>query len=182
VGVFVVDADVMARARFGTSQLTETTAGLSVLHHADPLPWHRDWRTAHLPAYRERLAADPVAAAVIGHAFGRSWTADFLTVPPPSPDLSLDEELAPLEQLTDEQIRGGPRLRTAAATAGAVRRRAGLDRRRAPAVGVGHGGPTGVAAPAAGAAVGRRRAHRPPVDRGLVRGAARPRARRPVAR
>ena len=103
--MFVVDADVMARARFGTSQLVETTAGLSVLHHSDPLPWHRDWRVQHLPAYRERLAADPVAAAVVGHAFGRSWVADFLTVPPPAPDLSLDEELAHLEALTDEQVR-----------------------------------------------------------------------------
>jgi DNA-binding transcriptional ArsR family regulator len=105
VGVFVVDADVMARARFGTSQLVETTAGLSVLQHADPLPWHRDWRAAHLPAYRARLAADPVAAAVVGHAYGRSWVADFLTVPPSAPDLSLDEELGHLEQLSDEQIR-----------------------------------------------------------------------------
>lgn len=95
----------MARARFGTSQLTETTAALSVLHHPDPLPWHRDWRCAHLAAYHQRLAADPVAAAVVGHAFGRSWIADFLTVPPPAPDLSLDEELTHLEQLDDEQIR-----------------------------------------------------------------------------
>ena len=105
MGVFVVDADVMARARFGTSRLTETTAGLSVLHHGDPLPWHRPWREAHLPAYAQRLAADPVAAAVVAHAYGRSWIADFLTVPPPAPDLSLDEELAHLESLSDAQIR-----------------------------------------------------------------------------
>ena len=105
VGVFVVDADVMARARFGTSKLVETTAALSVLHHTDPLPWHREWRAAHLPAYLERLAADPVAAAVVAHAYGRTWVADFLTVPPPAPDLSLDAELAHLEALSDEQVR-----------------------------------------------------------------------------
>lgn len=105
MGVFVVDADVMARARFGTSELVETTAALSVLRHADPLPWHREWRSAHLPAFRARLADDPVAAAVVGHAYGTSWVADFLTVPPPAPDLTLDEELGHLEQLTDEQIR-----------------------------------------------------------------------------
>ena len=105
VGVFVVDADVMARARFGTSRLTETTAGLSVLRHADPSPWHRRWREAHLPAFTERLAADPVAAAVVAHAYGRSWIADFLTVPPAAPDLPLDEELAHLESLSDAQIR-----------------------------------------------------------------------------
>jgi DNA-binding transcriptional ArsR family regulator len=105
VGVFVVDADVMARARFGTSRLVETTAALSVLHRPDVLPWHRAWRNAHLPAFRARLADDPVAAAVVAHAHGRSWTADFLTVPPPAPDLALDDELAHLESLSDEQVR-----------------------------------------------------------------------------
>ncbi len=105
MGVFVVDADVMARARFGTSRLVETVAGLSVLRSPDVLPWHRAWRGEHLPAFRERLAADPVAAAVVAHAYGRSWIADFLTVPPAAPDLSLDEELVFLEQRTDEQIR-----------------------------------------------------------------------------
>ena len=103
--MFVVDADVMARARFGTSQLVETAAALNVLRSADVLPWHRDWRDAHLPAFRERLAADPVAAAVVAHAYGRSWVADFLTVPPSAPDLSLDEELAHLDELSDEQVR-----------------------------------------------------------------------------
>ena len=105
MGVFVVDADVMARARFGTSRLVETTAALSVLHRTDALPWHRAWRDAHLPAWRERLADDPVAAAVVAHAYGRSWIADFLTVPPEAPDLSLDQELEHLESLSDEQVR-----------------------------------------------------------------------------
>lgn len=103
--MFVVDADVMARARFGTSRLVETVAGLGVLRRSDPLPWHRPWREAHLPAFRARLAADPVAAAVVGHAYGRSWITDFLTVPPPAPDLSLDAELAHLASLSDAQIR-----------------------------------------------------------------------------
>ncbi len=105
MGVFVVDADVLARARFGTSQLVETTAGMSVLHRTDVLPWHSVWRNAHLRAWRERLAGDPVAAAVVAHAYGPSWTADFLTVPPAGPDLSLDQELEHLESLSDAQIR-----------------------------------------------------------------------------
>ena len=105
MGVFVVDADVMARARFGTSRLVETTAALSILRRPDPLPWHRTWRAEHLAAFHERLAGDPVAAAVVAHAYGTSWVADFLTVPPPAPDLSLDEELAHLEAMDDEQIR-----------------------------------------------------------------------------
>lgn len=103
--MFVVDADVLARARFGTSRLVETAAGMAVLHRADVLPWHRDWRDAHLAGWRERLAGDPVAAAVVAHAYGPSWTADFLTVPPAAPDLSLDRELEHLESLSDRQIR-----------------------------------------------------------------------------
>jgi DNA-binding transcriptional ArsR family regulator len=105
VGVFVVDADVLARARFGTSRLVETAAGLSILHRTDVLPWHRDWRDAHVTAWRERLAGDPVAAALIAHAYGPSWIADFLTVPPAAPDLPLERELEHLESLSDAQIR-----------------------------------------------------------------------------
>jgi hypothetical protein len=82
VAVFVVDADVMARARFGTSRLVETVAGLNIMRRHDPLPWHRTWREAHLSAFRSRLAADPVGAAVVRHAYGRGWIADFLTAPP----------------------------------------------------------------------------------------------------
>ena len=105
MGVFVVDADVMARTRFGTSQLVETAAAMNVLRRTETLPWHRSWCDAHRPAFRERLAVDPVAAAVVGHAYGRSFTADFLTVPPPTPDLPLDQELGYLETLSDAQVR-----------------------------------------------------------------------------
>jgi DNA-binding transcriptional ArsR family regulator len=105
VGEFIVDADVLARARFGTSQLTETLAGLKILLAAQVLPWHRTWRDAHLPALRERLACDPVGTALLRHAFGSTWTADFLTVPPAAPDLVLDEELRYLELLDDDRIR-----------------------------------------------------------------------------
>ena len=105
MGEFIVDADVMARTRFGTSQLTESLAGLVILRSADVRPWHRDWHDAHVAAFRARLADDPVGEALLGHAFGASWTADFLTVPPTAPDLVLDEELAYLESLEDDRIR-----------------------------------------------------------------------------
>lgn len=105
MGVFVVDADVLARARFGTSRLIDTTAGLSILRRPDVLPWHRAWRDAHRAAWTARLADDPVAAALVGHAYGRSWVADFLTVPPAAPDLPLHVELEYLESLSDAQVR-----------------------------------------------------------------------------
>ncbi|SHG32603.1 Helix-turn-helix domain-containing protein [Jatrophihabitans endophyticus] len=105
MGDFVVDAEVLARARFGTSRLTETVAALKILRGPQCRPWHRAWRDRHRDAFRRRLAADPQARALVGHGFGPTWTADFLTVPPAAPDLSLDEELHHLESLSDEQIR-----------------------------------------------------------------------------
>jgi DNA-binding transcriptional ArsR family regulator len=105
VGELIVDADVMARARFGTSQLTETLAGLKILLSGQVLPWHRAWRDAHAAALQARLAGDPVGAAMLRHAFGATWTADFLTVPPAAPNLGIDEELEYLESLDDARIR-----------------------------------------------------------------------------
>jgi DNA-binding transcriptional ArsR family regulator len=105
VGELIVDADVLARTRFGSSPWAETLAGLSILLAPQVQPWHRDWRTAHLPQLRARLAGDEVAAALVRAAFSRTWTADFLTVPPHAPDLTLDEELEHLESLPDDRIR-----------------------------------------------------------------------------
>src|SRR3954470_5081984 len=105
VGELIVDADVLARTRFGTSQLAETLAGLQMLWAPQVQPWHADWQRTHRPAFRDRLAADPVGAALLRTAFGRTWTADFLTVPPRAPDLTLDEELTYLESLDDARIR-----------------------------------------------------------------------------
>ncbi len=105
MGELIVDADVMARARFGTSQLTETLAALRMLTAPQVPPWHGPWRDAHAPAFRERLHRDPVGAALLRAAFGPTWTADFLTVPPDAPDLTLDEELRYLESLDDDAVR-----------------------------------------------------------------------------
>ncbi len=105
MGVFVVDADVMARTRFGTSQLAEALSGLQILLTPQVQPWHRRWRDEHAAAFKARLADDEVAAAMVRAAFGNTWTADFLTVPPQAPDLTLDEELTYLEGLGDERIR-----------------------------------------------------------------------------
>jgi DNA-binding transcriptional ArsR family regulator len=110
VGEFIVDADVLARTRFGTSQLTESLAGLVILRSPDVRPWHRDWYDTHAGAFRARLEDDPVGRALLAHAFGRSWTADFLTVPPTAPDQALDEELAYLRSLDDDRIRADLRF------------------------------------------------------------------------
>ncbi|WP_427892618.1 ArsR/SmtB family transcription factor [Kribbella sp. GL6] len=101
---FLVDADTLVNARFGTSQLTETVAALKLLR--TPVePWFRPWKDAHVTAYRAALAAHPLWAALLDSAFGVSWAADFLTVPPLEPDLTLEAELAYLTSLDDDRIR-----------------------------------------------------------------------------
>ncbi|GAA1582063.1 winged helix-turn-helix domain-containing protein [Actinomadura kijaniata] len=83
MGWWRVDADTLARGRFVVSPLAETTAALQTLHRAAPAhPGERAWLSTHLPAYRARLAADPVAAALVRVGLGGSWNADFLTPVP----------------------------------------------------------------------------------------------------
>ncbi|MEU4192079.1 winged helix-turn-helix domain-containing protein [Kribbella sp. NPDC026611] len=101
---FLVDADTLANARFGTSQLVETVSALRLLR-APVEPWFRPWKDAHLAAYQAQLAANPLWSALLESAFGRSWVADFLTVPPSEPDLDLESGLDLLTSLDDDHIR-----------------------------------------------------------------------------
>ncbi|MFF0342575.1 ArsR/SmtB family transcription factor [Kribbella sp. NPDC004875] len=101
---FLVDADTLVNARFGTSQLTETVSALKLLR-APVEPWFRPWKDTHVPAFRTAVAANPLWTALLDSAFGRSWIADFLTVPPLEPDLTLDAELEYLTSLDDDHIR-----------------------------------------------------------------------------
>lgn len=101
---FLVDADTLANARFGTSPFIETVAALKLLR-APVEPWFRPWKDAHSAAYRDVLVAHPVWAALVDSAFGHNWAADFLALPPDAPDLELGEELEPLLALSDDRIR-----------------------------------------------------------------------------
>ncbi|MGP3770814.1 ArsR/SmtB family transcription factor [Streptomyces sp. SDT5-1] len=92
MGVWRVGADTLAGSRFVVSRLGEATASLRKL--ADPVaahPGERRWLDAHLPAYRARLAADPVTALLLDAGFGAHWIADFLT---PTPDGVREDDLA----------------------------------------------------------------------------------------
>jgi DNA-binding transcriptional ArsR family regulator len=83
MGWWQVNADTLAGSRFVFSPLAEATASLIVLERgvADH-PGERTWLDTHQPAYRDRLAGDPVAALLVRAALGRHWIADFLTVTP----------------------------------------------------------------------------------------------------
>ncbi|WP_328967349.1 winged helix-turn-helix domain-containing protein [Streptomyces sp. NBC_00239] len=95
-----VDADTLAGGRFVVSPLAEALAGLKTLHHGRAAHLgERQWLDAHLRDYRDRLAGDPVTAALVRAALGRRWNATFLTPTPLGDgDLPFAEEL--------ERVRG----------------------------------------------------------------------------
>lgn len=83
MGWWQVNADTLARSRFVISPLAETFASLRLLHAGTAThPGERAWLTAHLPAYRHRLAHDPTTALLVRVGLGRDWIADFLTPTP----------------------------------------------------------------------------------------------------
>jgi DNA-binding transcriptional ArsR family regulator len=83
MGWWRVDADTLAGGRFVASPLAETIACLMTLSRETAAdPGERAWLTAHLPAFRARLAADPVTARLVRAVFGHGWIADFVSHPP----------------------------------------------------------------------------------------------------
>lgn len=90
-----MDADALAGSRFVLSPLAEATAALQTLHlRTSAHPGERAWLEAHLPAYRARLADEPLDALLVRAALGTTWNADFVT-PTPLGDgeRSFEEEL-----------------------------------------------------------------------------------------
>ncbi|MEU9475489.1 winged helix-turn-helix domain-containing protein [Streptomyces sp. NPDC048191] len=83
MGWWQLNADTLARSRFVVSPLAETFACLKLLYAGDPAhPGEQEWLRVHLPAYRARLAAEPVTALLVRAGLGREWIADFLTPTP----------------------------------------------------------------------------------------------------
>ncbi|NSC23469.1 helix-turn-helix transcriptional regulator [Streptomyces albus subsp. chlorinus] len=111
MGWWQVSADVLAGSRFVVSPLAETVAALKLLERGSPAhPGERAWLDAHLRAYRARQSADPVTAALIRAALGRTWNADFLTPTPEPGELPLgevpfEEEVARVREAPPEAAR-----------------------------------------------------------------------------
>jgi DNA-binding transcriptional ArsR family regulator len=117
MGWWQVNADTLAGSRFVFSPLAEATASLIALEGgAAGHPGERIWLDAHQPAYRDRLASDPVTALLVRAALGRRWIADFLTVTPAGDsEPTFGEGLARLRERSPEAARadlmvslGGP--------------------------------------------------------------------------
>ncbi|WTW93362.1 helix-turn-helix domain-containing protein [Streptomycetaceae bacterium NBC_01309] len=105
MGLWLVDTDTLAAGRFVVSPLAEATAALMALSAgAAGHPGERIWLDAHLPSFRARLAADPLAARLCEVAFGRSWIADFLTpCPTGEAGLTFDQEVCRVRETPPEQ-------------------------------------------------------------------------------
>ena len=107
MGWWQVNADTLAGSRFVLSPLAEATASLIALEKgAAGHPGERTWLDTHRPAYRERLAGDPVTALLVRAALGRHWIADFLTVTPAGEgEPAFGEELARVRARSPEASR-----------------------------------------------------------------------------
>jgi DNA-binding transcriptional ArsR family regulator len=104
MGLWLVNADTLAKGRFVISPLNETLASLVALERATTAhPGQGAWLDAHLPAYRERLSGDPVTATLVRAGLMRHWNADFLTPTPAGEgDPSFAEELTRIRQTPPE--------------------------------------------------------------------------------
>ena len=105
MGWWQVNADTLAGSRFVLSPLAETFAALKLLHAGVAAhPGERAWLRDRLPAYRRRLAADPVTALLVRSGLGRNWIADFLT-PTPRDRETFEEGVARVRSAAPEAAR-----------------------------------------------------------------------------
>ena len=86
--------------------LAETTASLLALHRREAThPAEKAWLDAHLPAYTDRLAGDPLVARAVRAALGRRWIADvFAPAPLGDGEQPFAAELAQIRAATPEQV------------------------------------------------------------------------------
>ncbi|MEU2659561.1 ArsR family transcriptional regulator [Streptomyces sp. NPDC007325] len=83
MGWWRLGADTLAGGRFVISPLAETVASLQTLHAGRAgHPGEREWLADRLPAYRARLAAEPLDALLVRSAISPTWNADFMTPTP----------------------------------------------------------------------------------------------------
>lgn len=84
MGWWQVDADTLAGGRFVISPLAEAISCLKMLqlHVRATHPGEHAWLDTHLPAFRDKVADDPLTPLLLAAAFRPRWNADFITPAP----------------------------------------------------------------------------------------------------
>ena len=94
MGIWLIDADVLAGSRFRISPLAETVATLGVLAEAWPYrPGQLANPVQQRAAFRARMADDPVGRAFLKAAFRTKWLTDILCPPPDDDEHTFDDEM-----------------------------------------------------------------------------------------
>ena len=104
MGVWLIDADVLARSRFRVSPFTETVGVLLALLGGSTGPGQLTDPARLRAALRERLARDPVEAAFARSAVVPFWIADFLCTPPGDDERDFADEVERLRRTPDEVV------------------------------------------------------------------------------
>jgi DNA-binding transcriptional ArsR family regulator len=103
VGVWVVNAEVLAGSRFILSPLLETLAVLGQLASGVPHPAHVAQHRTVAAAFRNRVTADPFARALLDQVLGNGWMPDFMGRPPRPGETTFDAEIGRL-RATDPDV------------------------------------------------------------------------------
>lgn len=106
MGIWLVNADVLAGSRFRTSALTETIATLMVLAEHQP---NRPGQLTHpaklRAAFQTRMADDPVGRAFLKSAFRPRWLTDILCPPPTDEEQTFDDEMRRIRTASPAALR-----------------------------------------------------------------------------
>ncbi|WP_433363780.1 transcriptional regulator [Actinoplanes sp. CA-142083] len=107
MGIWLINADVLAGSRFRISAFAETVATLGVLAR---LRSHRPGQLGHRPqqrwaAYEARMAGDPVGRAFVKNALLPTWLSDFLCAPPEEDELTFDQEMRRIREASAAALR-----------------------------------------------------------------------------
>ena len=107
MGIWLINADVLAGSRFRISALAETVATLGVLARRWP---HRPGQLGRHPAQRwaafqARMADDAVGRAFVNGAFQPAWLTDILCPPPDDDELTFDDELRRIRRVSPAALR-----------------------------------------------------------------------------
>nr|BFE56969.1 winged helix-turn-helix domain-containing protein [Dactylosporangium thailandense] len=106
MGLWRIDADVLASSRFVVSPMAETVGALVALNGLHRVsPAQREWLAEAMPAFRARWTGDDFALPFLRDAIRPGWLADFLVKPPRADAPGFDDELARVAVTTDEQAR-----------------------------------------------------------------------------